>query len=79
MHHVPERRSGAETAVSGLAAGGEEMDDADSSLARSAQPLHNSLAGADAGPGVGCVMNRKTFSKIAPIPKNQTWPFTQKS
>jgi len=39
------------------------VDDADSSLARSVEPLHDSLAGTDAGPGAGGVMNRKPFLK----------------
>jgi len=44
-----------------VAAGGEEVDHGDSSLARSVEPLHDSLAGTDAGSGAGGVMNRKPF------------------
>ena len=40
-----------------LAAGSEEMDHADPSLAGSTQPLHDSVAGTDAGPGESCAMN----------------------
>jgi transposase-like protein len=43
------------------AASGKEVDDADSRLARSVEPLHDSLAGTDAGPGAGGVMKRKPF------------------
>ena len=79
---IPQRRSGAEAAVSRAAAGGQEVDHADSSLAGSLEPLHDSVAGTDAGPGEGGVMNRTPFLKSlsegrgsapfprAPIPKN---------
>ena len=45
-----------------LAAGGEEVDDADSSLAGSVKPLHHSVAGTDAGPGEGGVMKSQNPS-----------------
>ena len=88
---IPQRRSGAEAAVSGVAAGGEEVDDADSPLAGSLEPLHDSVAGTDAGPGEGGVMkpqnpflHRWAREGKSPLPsrthpKNKTWPFTQKS
>ena len=57
-----------------LAAGGQEVDDADSSLAGSVEPLHDSLAGTDAGPGAGGVMNVQTLSKIAERGKGKLPP-----
>jgi hypothetical protein len=50
---IPQRGSGAEAVVSGAAAGGQEVDNADSSLAGSLEPLHHSVAGTNAGPGTG--------------------------
>ena len=54
---IPQRRGSAEVAVSRASASGEEMDHADSSLARSAEPLHDSVAGTDASPGENSAMN----------------------
>jgi hypothetical protein len=53
---IPQRRGGAQV-VSGPATGGEEVDHADPSLARSPQPLHDSVAGTDAGPREDYAMN----------------------
>ena len=58
----PEPRGGPEVAVSGSAASREEVDDADPSLARSPEPLHHSVAGADAGPGENCPMKMRMLS-----------------
>src|SRR3989442_15336003 len=54
---IPQRRGGAEVTVSCPAAGGEEVDHADPSLAGSTEPFHDSLAGTDAGPGENSAMN----------------------
>jgi hypothetical protein len=58
----PNRRSRAEAVVSRLAAGGQEVYDADSSLARSLEPLHDSVAGTNAGTGENCVMKAQNPS-----------------
>jgi hypothetical protein len=84
---IPQRRGGAEITVSGVAASGEEMDHADSLLARSIEPLHDSVARSDTGPGEICTMTTPNASTsmgrgrdTLPLhPKNTTWPFTQKS
>src|SRR5205823_1754241 len=60
---ISQRRGGAEVAVSRFAAGSEEMDHAHSSLARSAEPLHNSVAGTDASPGESRIMKTQNASK----------------
>jgi len=60
---IPQRRSGAEVVVSGAAAGGEEVDDADPSLARSLEPLYDSVARAHAGPGESYAMKTGAASK----------------
>jgi len=54
---IPPRRGSAEVAVSRSSAGGEEVNHADPSLARSAQPFHDSVGGTDAGPGENSAMN----------------------
>jgi hypothetical protein len=54
---IPQRRGRAEVAVSRASASREEVDHADSSLARSTEPLHDSVAGTDAGPGENSAMN----------------------
>src|SRR5882762_8166997 len=54
---IPQRRGCAEVTVSCPAAGGEEVDHADPSLAGSTEPFHDSLAGTDAGPGENSAMN----------------------
>ena len=59
---IPQRRGGAEVTVSGVAASGEEMDHADSSLARSIEPLHDSVARSDTGPGEICTMTTPNAS-----------------
>src|SRR6516225_687703 len=81
---ISQRRGSAEITVSRSAAGGEEVDHADSSLARSAQPLHHSVAGADASFGESCAMNARKASTemgrgrgnyplpLHPIPKYKT-------
>src|SRR5215467_5801307 len=79
---LPQRRSRTEVAVPGAAASCQEMDDADSSLARGAEPLYDSLAGADAGPGKGGIMNHRLLHRWAreealPLP-SRTHPQTQK-
>jgi putative transposase len=65
--------------------------DANSSLARSPEPLHNSLAGTLGGPGENYAMKPGVASMTLgrgrgtaplprhPIPKNRIWPFTQKN
>jgi hypothetical protein len=78
---IPQRRSGAEVAVSRAPAGGQEVDHANSSLARSPEPLHDSVAGTDAGPGKGCAMTTQNASTsmgrgrdtlpLHPIPKTK--------
>src|SRR5712692_2874177 len=72
---LPPPRSGAEVAVSRPSPGSEEVDDADSSLAGSLEPLHHSVAGTDAGPGKNYAMNAHPTSTemgrgrgIAPFP-----------
>ncbi len=45
-----------------LAAGGQEVDDADPSLAGSLEPLHDSVAGTDAGPGASGAMKAQNPS-----------------
>jgi hypothetical protein len=62
---ISQRRSGAEVVVSGSVAGGEEVDHADLSLAGSAEPLHDSVAGTDASPGESRIMKAQNLSKIA--------------
>jgi hypothetical protein len=59
---IPQRRGGAEVTVSGVAASGEEMDHADSSLARSIEPLHDSVPRSDTGPGEICTMTTPNAS-----------------
>src|ERR1700747_2821412 len=59
---IPQRRGGAEVAVSRTAAGHEEGDHADTSRAGSTQSLHDSVAGADAGPGENYAMNAHSTS-----------------
>src|SRR5262245_66639443 len=54
---LPQRRSRTEVAVLGLAPSGEEVDHADSSLPRGAEPLHHSMTGAHARPGKGRLMS----------------------
>src|SRR5271169_1428015 len=78
---VPQRGGRAEVAISGPPAGGQEVDHADSSLARSAEPLHDSVAGTDAGPGESCAMTTRNASTsmgrgrdtlpLHPIPKTK--------
>ena len=70
----PNEEAALKLLFSGVAAGGEEVDDADSSLARSVEPFHDSLAGTDAGSGAGGVMNRRTFSNIAERGKGKLPP-----
>ncbi len=69
----------------------EEVDHADPSLAGSPEPLHESVAGTDAGPGENYAMNAyPTSTEMGrgkgncplprhPIPKNKPRSFTQKS
>ena len=54
---IPQPRRGAEVAVSRASASREEVDHADPSLAGSPEPLHDSVAGTDAGPGESYTMN----------------------
>src|SRR5215813_2214469 len=66
----------------GLAASGEEVGHADPSLARGTEPLHDSVAGAHAGPGKGGIMNHRLLHRWAreellPLP-SRTHPHTQK-
>jgi hypothetical protein len=78
---IPQPRSGAEVAISRSSAGREEVDHADSSLARSLEPLHDSLAGTHAGPGKSNAMKPRMASKsmgrvrdtlpLHPIPKTK--------
>src|ERR1700675_2162731 len=64
---IPQRRGGAEVAVSRASASGEEVDHADSSLAGSTEPLHHSMAGTDAGPGENYAMNaHPTSTEMGP-------------
>src|ERR1700684_72911 len=71
---IPQRRGSDEVAVSGVAAGGQEVDHADSSLARSLEPLYDSVAGTDAGLGesyamkTGLLLNRCRGRGTAPFP-----------
>src|SRR6516165_9547474 len=79
---LPQRRSCTEVAVLGLAPSGEEVDHADSSLARGAEPLHDSVAGAHARPGKDGIMNHRLLHRWAreealPLP-SRTHPQTQK-
>src|SRR5215472_14839966 len=79
---LPQRRSRTEVAVLGLAPSGEEVDHADSSLARGAQPLYDFVAGAHARPGKGGIMNHRLLHRGAreealPLP-SRTHPQTQK-
>src|SRR5262249_55602837 len=60
---LPQRRSRTEVAVLGFAPSGEEVDDADSSLARGAEPLYDSVAGAHARPGKSGVMNHRLLHR----------------
>jgi len=66
IHQNPRRisppRSGTEIVVSRAAPGGEEVDDADPSLARSLEPLYDSLARAHAGPRENCPMKPRMAS-----------------
>ncbi len=87
----PNEEAALKLVVSGITAGGKEVDHADSSLAGSFEPLHDSVAGPDAGLGETRVMKARNPSKsmgrgrgiyplpLHPIPKNKTWSFTQKS
>jgi hypothetical protein len=59
---IPQRRSRFEAVVSRAAECGQEVDDADSSLAGSLKPFHDSVAGTDAGPGEGGVMKAQNPS-----------------
>ena len=71
---------GDEVAVSGATSGGQEMDHADTPLAGSAEPLHDPLAGTNAGTGESSVMKRDLYSAgqgkerlpLQPHPKNKT-------
>ena len=88
---IPQRRSGAEVAVSRASASREEVDHADPSLAGSPEPLHDSVAGTDAGPGESYAMNAHPASTEmgrgrgnapfprTPSPKTKPWSFTQNS
>src|SRR3984957_13894065 len=64
---LPQRRGSHEVAVSSAAPGGQEVDHADSSLARSFEPLHDSVAGTDAGTGENYAM--KTAASTSPGPR----------
>jgi putative transposase len=80
---ISQRRSRFEVVVSRATADLEEVDDADRSLAGSAQPLYDSVAGTDAGFGTSCAMTRQKASTSVgpgkgqlppspdPIPKNK--------
>jgi hypothetical protein len=59
------------------------MDHADSSLARGAEPLYDSLAGADADSGKGGIMNRRLLQRwereeALPLP-SRSHPQNQKT
>jgi hypothetical protein len=53
---------GLEVAVSGAAAGREEVDDAHPPLAGSLEPLHDSVAGTNACPGENRIMRAQNLS-----------------
>ena len=61
---IPQPRRGVEVAVSRASASREEVDHADPSLAGSLEPLHDSVAGADAGPGESYTMNAHPASTV---------------
>ena len=87
-HHACTALYSSAVAISRSSSGSEEVDHADSSLARSAEPLHHSVAGTHAGLGESRAMTTRNVLHRwagegtpfpAPHPKNKTWPFTQKS
>jgi hypothetical protein len=54
--------AGVEVAVSGAAAGREEVDDAHPPLAGSLEPLHDSVTGTNACPGENRIMRAQNLS-----------------
>src|SRR5262249_12409717 len=79
---LPQRRSRTEVAVFGLAPSGEEVDHADSSLARGAEPLYDFVAGPHAPPRKGGITNHRLLhlwarEEALPLP-SRTHPQTQK-
>jgi hypothetical protein len=75
--------SSTEVAVLSLAPSGEEVDHADSSLARGAEPLYDFVAGAHARAGKGGIMNLRLLNRWAreealPLP-SRTHPLTPKT
>src|SRR5262250_4000999 len=88
---ISQRRSSFEVAISGAATGGEEMDHADSSLARSLESLYDSVAGSDAGSRASGIMKPQnpstslgegrgaapSLAHPSPKPKTKTAAFTK--